>query len=134
MTAFHALLAGGLLLQAVRPAQAQPQPQPPRVSDDGAAFRHDELMKAIDDLQWQLKLGDIADVDKVSYTSLPPAREPNPTAQGAGNPLIIRAYTFIPKKLDRSKKQPLIVLVHGGVHSNFSSSTAHIVREMVEQG
>jgi dipeptidyl aminopeptidase/acylaminoacyl peptidase len=95
---------------------------------------NDQLLKAIDDLAWQLKLGDIAEVDKVAYTSLPPRREPNPTAQGAGNPLIIRAYTFIPKKLDRSKKQPLIVLVHGGVHSNFSSGSAHIVREIIEQG
>ncbi len=130
MICSHALLVGGLLFQAVQPAQAQP----PRVPDQAAEFRHDELMKAIDDLQWQLKLGDIADVDKVSYTSLPPWREPNPTAQGAGNPVIIRAYTFIPKKLDRSRKQPLIVLVHGGVHSNFSSSSAHIVRELVQQG
>ena len=95
---------------------------------------NDQLLKAIDDLAWQLKLGDIAEVHKVAYTSLPPRREPNPTAQGAGNPLIIRAYTFIPKKLDRSKKQPLIVLVHGGVHSNFSSGSAHIVREIIEQG
>jgi dipeptidyl aminopeptidase/acylaminoacyl peptidase len=122
----HALLAGGLLFQASQPA--------PPVPEESSAFRHDQLMKAIDDLQWQLQLGDIAAVDKVAYTSLPPARESNPTAQGAGNPLIIRAYTFIPKKLDRSKKQPLIVLVHGGVHSNFSSSSAHIVREMIEQG
>lgn len=83
---------------------------------------------------WHLKLTDIAEVDKVTYTGPPPRREPNPTAQGAGNPLIIRAYTFIPKKLDRSRKQPLIVLPHGGVHANFSTSSAHIVRELIEQG
>jgi dipeptidyl aminopeptidase/acylaminoacyl peptidase len=96
--------------------------------------RQDDLLKAIDDLQWQLQLSDVAVVDKVTYTSLPPRREPNPTAQGAGNPVIIHAYTFIPKNLDRTKKQPLIVLVHGGVHSNFSSGSAHIVREMINQG
>ena len=33
----------------------------------------DVVMKEIDDLMWQTKLGDIADVDKVEYTSLPPA-------------------------------------------------------------
>ncbi len=94
----------------------------------------DQILKAIDDLAWRTKLSDIAEVDKVTYTSLPPAYEPNRTAQGAGNPLIIHAYTFIPRNLDRSKKQPLIVLIHGGVHANFSSSSAHIVRELVEQG
>jgi dipeptidyl aminopeptidase/acylaminoacyl peptidase len=94
----------------------------------------DQLRKAIDDVAWYHKLGDIADIDKVRYTSLPPRREPNPTAQGAGNPLIISAYTFFPKKLDRARKQPLIVLVHGGVHSDFSSGSAHIVRELLEQG
>jgi len=94
----------------------------------------DQLRKAIDDVAWSLKVNDIAEFDKVRYTSLPPRREPNPTAQGAGNPLIISAYTFIPKKLDRSRRQPLIVLVHGGVHSDFSSGSAHIVRELMEQG
>ena len=96
--------------------------------------RNDQVLKAVDDLMWQLKLGDIAEVDKVSYTSLPAARVPNPKAPGAENPLIIRAYTFVPKNLDRSRKQPLIVMPHGGVHSNFSSGSAHIVRELIEQG
>jgi dipeptidyl aminopeptidase/acylaminoacyl peptidase len=92
------------------------------------------LLKAIDDVAWHFKLGDIAEIDKVRYTSLPPRREPNPTAQGAGNPLIIPAYTFLPKKLDRARKHPLIVLVHGGVHSDFNTGSAHIVRELLEQG
>lgn len=83
---------------------------------------------------WYQKLGDIAEIDKVRYTSLPPARIPNRTAPGAGNPVIIHAYTFIPKRLDKSKKHPLLVLVHGGVHSNFSSEAAHVVRELIELG
>ncbi len=95
---------------------------------------NDEVLKGIDDLEWRLKISDIADFDKVAYTSLPPRRNPNPTAPGAGNPLIVYAYTFIPKKLDRSKKQPLLVMIHGGVHSNFTSESAHIVRELLEQG
>jgi dipeptidyl aminopeptidase/acylaminoacyl peptidase len=95
----------------------------------------DQILKGIDDLEWRLKLGDIADVEKVSYTSLPPHRVPNPTGPGAGNPLVIRAYTFIPKKLDRTKKQPLLVLAHQGIHGNVSSSElAHVMRELVDQG
>lgn len=96
--------------------------------------RGDLILKAIDDLMWHQKLGDIAVVDKVSYTGPPSARIGNPSAPGAGNPLIIRAYTFIPKDLDRSRKQPFLVMPHGGVHSNFTSGSAHIVRELVEQG
>jgi acetyl esterase/lipase len=49
--------------------------------------------------------------------------------------VIIRAYTFIPKKMDRSKKQPLLVLAHQGLHGNVSSvELAHVIREMMEQG
>src|SRR5580698_1212718 len=65
---------------------------------------NDTVLKALDDVMWVQKLSDIADVDKIAYTSLPPVHIPNKTAPGAGNPLIIRAYTFIPKKMDRSKK------------------------------
>ena len=79
-------------------------------------------------------MGDIADVDKVEYTSLPPHHPQKPNAPGATNPLIIHAYTFVPKKLDHAWKQPLIVLIHGGVHGNFDSSAAHIAREFVGQG
>ena len=91
-------------------------------------------MKAIDDVAWHSKLGDIAEVDKVAITGPPLAKEASPTGQGAGNPLIFHAYTFIPKKLDRAKKQPLVVFVHGGVHSNFTSSSSHIIRELVNEG
>jgi dipeptidyl aminopeptidase/acylaminoacyl peptidase len=112
------------------PARA-PTPGAPAGAPEG---RWDEILKSVDDLMWNLKLGDIADVDKVQYTSLPPHHVTNPNAPGATNPLIIRAYTFIPKKLDRSKKQPLIVYIHEGVHGNFSTSEAHAVRELVEQG
>src|SRR5262249_59746868 len=80
------------------------------------------------------RMEDIAVVDKVSYTGPPPRVIPNPTGQGAGNPVVIRAYTFLPKREAPSGKLPLIVLVHGGVHGDFSSGSLHIVRELVEQG
>jgi dipeptidyl aminopeptidase/acylaminoacyl peptidase len=119
-----ALAAASLAAQTAAPPPAGPQ------------FDHSAAMtrKAIDDLQWRLQLSDIAEVDQVRYTSLPPARIPNPTAQGAANPVIVPAYTFLPRKLDRSRRHPLLVFVHGGVHANFTTSSAHIVREMVEQG
>ncbi|MFB3828146.1 MAG: alpha/beta hydrolase family protein [Bryobacteraceae bacterium] len=119
-----------LLLAAAASAQQPPRSAPVGTHDHG----QDQILKAIDDLAWRDKLGDIALVDKVTYASLPAAKAPVPTAPGARNPLIIRAYVFIPKDLDRAAKHPLIVLPHGGVHSNFSSGSAHIVREMVEQG
>ncbi|HBY58762.1 MAG TPA: S9 family peptidase, partial [Solibacterales bacterium] len=109
---------------------APPAPPPGETADHG----QDRLLKAVDDLMWELKLGPVAEVERVSYTSLPPAREANPTAQGAGNPLIIRAYTFIPKKMDRSRKQPFVIYVHGGVHANFNTSSANIVRELIAEG
>ncbi len=107
----------------------QAPPAAPQISPN------DQVLKALDDVEWRLKLGDVADVDKIAYTSLPPAHNPNPTGPGAGNPLIIRAYTFIPKKLDRSKKQPLLVLAHQGIHGNVSSDElGHILRELMDQG
>lgn len=108
----------------------------PAMSPGGNA--NDEVLKQVDDLMWQLKLQDVASVDKFAYTSLPPARETNPTAQGAGNPMIVYAYSFIPKNLDKTKPHPLIVFVHGGVHSSFLSggegNGAHLIRELIEQG
>jgi len=94
----------------------------------------DQVLKRTDDILWFTRLSDIAEVDKSEYTSLPPARAVNPKAPGAVNPLIIHAYTFIPKHLDRSKKQPLIVFAHQGVHANFDTSDLHVIRELLEQG
>jgi dipeptidyl aminopeptidase/acylaminoacyl peptidase len=94
----------------------------------------DRVLKQVDDLMWHVTLGDIAEVDKVEYTSLPPARVPNPRLPGATNPLIIRAYTFIPKNLDKSKPQPLIVFVHQGIHANSDTRDAHVFRELLQQG
>lgn len=116
--------------------QSQPAPgaaaaAPPR--EAGRDHGHDQLMKSLEDLKWFHKLGDVAEIDQVSFTSLPPARESNPTGQGAGNPVIVRAHTFIPKKLDRKKKHPLLVYVHGGVHAHFNTSSANTIRELMEQ-
>jgi dipeptidyl aminopeptidase/acylaminoacyl peptidase len=100
-------------------------------NQQGAQHTYDVLEKKIDDLLWYFKVGDIAEIDKVRFTSKP-VRMANPTGQGAGNPLIVYAYTFVPKKL--AGKAPLLVFVHGGVHGDFDTSNAHIVRELIEQG
>ncbi len=96
--------------------------------------RLDSLGRQVDDLMFFQRVGDVADIDLVTFTGPPPRYQPNPTGQGAGNPLRIRAYVFIPKDLDRDKKQPLIVFPHGGVHSNFGSSYSNILRELLAQG
>ena len=94
----------------------------------------DALNKKIDDVLRMQKLEDVAWVDKV-YIYGPPLRQSeNPTAQGAGNPVKFWTYTIIPKNVDPTKKYPLIVLPHGGVHSDFSTYYTHIVRELVAQG
>jgi dipeptidyl aminopeptidase/acylaminoacyl peptidase len=124
-----------LLLPFAATLLAQSPPPPPGAPADTTDHRGDSILKSIDNLGWHLRLGDIAHVDEVQFTSTPAAREQNPTAQGAGNPLVISAYTFIPRKLDRTKKHPLLVYAHGGVHANVNSrQSAHLFRELLEQG
>ncbi len=94
---------------------------------------HDQLLRRIDDLMWFQELGEVATIDRIRYTGAK-RYQPNPTAQDAGNPLIIHAYGFIPKKRDSRRKLPLLVFPHGGVHSNFSTSYSTVVRELIEQG
>jgi dipeptidyl aminopeptidase/acylaminoacyl peptidase len=96
--------------------------------------RLDVLQKTIDDVLWFNRLADYAYVDKVYMYGPPPANIPNPTAKGAHNPVKFWSYVFIPKNIDYSKKYPLLVLPHGGVHGDFSTYYYHIIRELVAQG
>jgi dipeptidyl aminopeptidase/acylaminoacyl peptidase len=96
--------------------------------------RIDELEKRIDDILWYNKVGDAANIDKVFIVGPPPAKVKNPTMMGAKNPVKFWCYVFIPHKIDRSKKYPLIVLPHGGVHANFTTYYTHIIRELMAQG
>ncbi len=89
-----------------------------------------QTAKAIDDVMWRMELGDIAEVRSFRYTGKPRV--------AGGSPMILYAYSYIPKGLDRNKQHPLVVLIHGGVHSNHMTggpaNGATIVREMVERG
>ena len=96
--------------------------------------RFDVLEKKIDDVLWYHKVGDVAFIDKVIITGPPSSNIKNATAMGVNNPLKFNAYVFIPKNTDVNKKYPLIVLVHGGVHANFTTYHTHILRELMAQG
>ncbi len=99
-------------------------------------YRHsfDQVYKKVDDLMWHKMLEDIAYVDKVRLTGPPrwkPLREDDKFAK---NPLQFYSYVFIPKDVDINNKYPLIVLPHSGIHADFSTYYAHIVRELICQG
>lgn len=95
----------------------------------------DQVLKALEIQDWYSQMGDLAEIHEIRYTSLPPHYVPNPTAPGAKNPMIITAIIFIPKSIDRKKKQPFIVFVHQGIHADFGSDYEYgAVRELLEQG
>ncbi len=96
--------------------------------------RMDQLQKTIDDVLWYDKVSDVANIDKVYIAGPAPVKVKNPTAMGAKNPVKFWSYVFIPQKLDRTKKHPLLVLPHGGVHADFTTYHTHIIRELVAQG
>ncbi len=99
------------------------------------SYALDSVRKAVDDVHWFQRLADVAEIDKVTYVG-----PPNPKGleiygiKNERHPLKVFQYVFVPKKIDRSKKHPLIVLPHGGVHGDFGTYHVHIVREMVARG
>jgi dipeptidyl aminopeptidase/acylaminoacyl peptidase len=105
-----------------------------RLLEENLRFADQSLAKSVDDLLWYQKLGDVAIIDKVRYDSKPPHVIKNPTGQGASNPVVIPAYTFVSKKFASAKKLPLLVFVHDGIHGDFSTLYAHVVRELLDQG
>lgn len=104
-------------------------------------LRHqfDQVDKAVDDVIWYNKVGDVAYIDKVTLTGPPLGEQKLKATKGRGNPLFyenpyrIQTYLFIPRDIDPERKYPLMVLPHGGVHSNFNTFYAHIIRELMAQ-
>jgi dipeptidyl aminopeptidase/acylaminoacyl peptidase len=126
-----------LLTAFVAVSAAQEKPVDAKLIDskfEALNQRLDQLAKTIDDVLWYDKVSDVANIDKVYIAGPPPAKVKNPTAMGAKNPVKFWSYVFIPQKLDRSKKYPLLVLPHGGVHADFTTYHTHIIRELIAQG
>lgn len=131
-------LAGVLLLAAAAPAQSR-KPDPPAVDDERAAlgqalgFTEQLLARKLDEQALAQALADLAVVEKVRYTGPPPRVVKNPTAPGAKNPVVISAYTFLPRRY-LGQKLPLIVFAHGGVHGNVGANYVNVFRELLRQG
>ena len=99
-------------------------------------LRHsfDRVEKGIDDLLWFRRLGDVARIDKVSLVGPPnPKGEERYGIANERHPLRFSVYVFVPRDIEEGEKRPLLVLPHGGVHSNFTTYYAHIIRELMEQ-
>lgn len=105
-----------------------------RNHNESLNHRIDMLQKTIDDVLWINRLENVAFVDKLYMYGPPPAVVKNPTAMGAKDPVKFWSYVFIPKGIDYSKKYPLLVLPHGGVHGDFSTYYIHIIKELMYQG
>jgi dipeptidyl aminopeptidase/acylaminoacyl peptidase len=138
---FGCVLGGVVCLSAAvaRPQQRETPPADPvqhrlHNLEEALQFAEESLTRQIDEQSVFRRLDDLAVVDRVRYTGPPPRVIKNPTAQGAGNPVVLSAWTFLPRKYLSLPKLPLVVLVHGGVHGNFDSSYVHIVRELLQQG
>jgi len=137
-----ALFASAALISSL---SAQPQREESKKSTESSRsdlrnveesfqFSQEMLVRKLDEQLLFQRLEDMAEVDKVRYTGPPPRVIKNPTGQGAGNPVIISAYTFVPKKRADGSKLPLLVYVHGGVHGHFGDKEVHILREIIGQG
>ena len=92
------------------------------------------ISKQIDNLQWELAMREVADFDMHRIIGPVPANTSAQSWQDKGNPLVFTVYTFVPKGLDKGKKHPMVVYIHGGVHSDFRSGGSHIIKELLAEG
>jgi dipeptidyl aminopeptidase/acylaminoacyl peptidase len=131
----------GVLITLGTAQSQQPKADPPAAAPAERAatgrslgFTEELLARKLDEQALFQALGEVAQCEKVRYTGPPPRVVKNPTAPGAKNPVIIQAYTFMPKKYIGGQKLPLIVFAHGGVHGNVGSSYINVFRELLGQG
>ncbi len=100
---------------------------------DPLRHRLDAIEKSVDDVLWYRRLDGVADIEKAMIVGPPPANTEAQSAQAEGNRVRLPTYLFTP--LDGEEgDHPLLVLPHGGVHSNLSTQYATVVSELVEQG
>jgi dipeptidyl aminopeptidase/acylaminoacyl peptidase len=97
-------------------------------------FQFEAVSKAVDDIMWFQKLSAVADIDKVRLIGPAPHNTLAQSPQDKGNPVVFHAYTFVPKHIDKSQQHPLLVYIHGGVHSHFGSGSSNIIQELLQQG
>ena len=106
--------------------------------ENNSNFATQTVDRKVETLLLMERLSDVAHVDIVRLAGPAPAyRKQTGTAfkdSLLDNPLKFYAYVFIPKEVKQSRKYPLLVFPHGGVHSNFTSGSVHILREMLAQG
>jgi dipeptidyl aminopeptidase/acylaminoacyl peptidase len=138
-TCVVAACTGLLAVPAAWPQQPKETPSDPvqkrlEAVEEALQFSKEALKRTLEEQILIQRLQDLAEVDVVRYTGPPPRVIKNPTAPGAKNPVIIPAYTFLPKKPPAGAKLPLVLLVHGGVHSHFDSSYVNVLRELLQQG
>ena len=130
-----AALTTSALAQSPAPPAPDPVQQRLQSIEESLGTMQQKLAKDISDLMWYRKMDDVAVVDKVRYPGPPPRVTNNPTGQGAGNPVIVTAYTFMPRKYATGPKLPLLVYAHGGVHGDVNPDhDGRIVHELLEQG
>lgn len=114
---------------------------------DGLRHRLDAVEKSIDDVLWHHRL-DGAEIEKAMIVGPPPENTEAQTAQAEGNRVRVPTYLFTPIDAEgdgaadaeggdangSGGTHPLIVLPHGGVHSNFSTQYVTVVNELIERG
>ncbi len=138
---FGTTLAAALLLAVASPAAPQDDPRETleaarRLLRAHESLDHqlDALAKNVDDILWFDRVGDVAVVEKVRIYGPPLANEPHPPPSGPGNPFRFYMYVFTPRAEFAGRKLPLLLLPHGGVHSDFTTYHTRIVRELIAQG
>lgn len=95
----------------------------------------DQVRKSSDDALFWLRLGDVAEIDKVNVAGPPnPRATPRYGIANDRHPIRFAQYVFAPKKREAGRKYPVVVLPHGGVHGDFGTYHVHIVKEMLEKG
>ncbi|MGI9077087.1 MAG: alpha/beta hydrolase family protein [Gemmatimonadaceae bacterium] len=120
------LVMGSLMadLHAQQPRESSPRHTPSRRANGETAaepldmFEQQRLWKQFSDLSLFTQLGPDMIVRKIRYAG----------ADG----MTIPAYFFAPR--DTTVKRPAIIMVHGGVHGDFTASHVTDVRSLVARG